>query len=84
MSPRNVICSVEHPGQATARSPSAHNHTPAMTEKAALQAPVQPGHDWTVVLRRQPTRMVDGQPQGGYTDVFELICCDRGDDPDLD
>jgi len=28
--------------------------------------------------------MVDGQPQGGYTDVFELICCDRGDDPGLD
>ncbi len=55
-----------------------------MTEKAGLQAPVQPGHDWTVVLRRQPTRMVDGQPQGGYTDVFELICCDRGDDPGLD
>jgi hypothetical protein len=28
--------------------------------------------------------MVDGQPQGGYTDAFELVCCDCGDDPDLD
>jgi hypothetical protein len=27
--------------------------------------------------------MVDGQPQGGYTDAFELICCDCGDDPGL-
>jgi hypothetical protein len=25
--------------------------------------------------------MVDGQPQSGYTDAFELICCDCGDDP---
>ena len=27
----------------------------------------QPGHGWTVVLRRQPRRIVDGQPEGGYT-----------------
>jgi len=43
-----------------------------------------PGPGWTVVLRRQPARLVDGQPQGGYMDVYELICCDCGDDPDLD
>jgi hypothetical protein len=42
------------------------------------------GPGWTVVLRRQPARLVDGQPQGGYNDVYELICCDCGDDPDLD
>jgi hypothetical protein len=58
--------------------------TSAMAGKAGLQPPVQPGQDWTVVLRRQPARMVDGQPQGGYTDAFELICCDCGDDPGLD
>lgn len=40
-------------------------------------------NDWTVVLRRQPTHIVAGQPEGGYTDMFELICCDCGDDPDL-
>jgi hypothetical protein len=44
----------------------------------------QAGPGWTLVLPRQPIRIVDGQAQGGYTDVFELICCDCGDDPDLD
>jgi hypothetical protein len=44
----------------------------------------QPALGWTVVLRRQPVRIVDGQAEGGYTDVFELICCDCGDHPDLD
>ena len=36
----------------------------------------QPGHGWTTVLRRQP--------EGGYTSVFEIICCDCGDDADPD
>jgi hypothetical protein len=44
----------------------------------------QPGDGWTVVLRRQPVRMVEGRPEGGYTDAFEIICCDCGDHPDLD
>ena len=44
----------------------------------------RPGLDWTVVLRRQPTRMVAGQAEGGYTNMFEIICCDCGDNPDLD
>jgi len=44
----------------------------------------RPGHGWTVVLRRQPVRIVDGRPEGGYTAAFEIICCDCGDDPDLD
>jgi hypothetical protein len=44
----------------------------------------QPGHGWTVVLRRQPARMVEGRPEGGYTDAFEIVCCDCGDHPDLD
>ena len=39
---------------------------------------------WTMVLRRQPVRMVEGRAEGAYTDVFELICCDCGDDPGLD
>ena len=42
------------------------------------------GLGWTVVLRRQPVRVVEGRAEGGYTDVFELICCDCGDHPDLD
>ena len=44
----------------------------------------QPGDGWTAVLRRQPARMVEGRPEGGYTDLFEIICCDCGDHPDLD
>jgi hypothetical protein len=39
---------------------------------------------WAVVLRRQPVRLVEGQPESGYSDMFELICCDCGDDPDQD
>jgi hypothetical protein len=41
----------------------------------------KPGDDWTLVLRRQPARIVEGQPEGRYSDVFELICCDCGDHP---
>ena len=39
---------------------------------------------WTVVLRRVPARMVAGQLEGGYSNAFEIVCCDSGDDPDLD
>jgi hypothetical protein len=49
-----------------------------------MATPDQSGHGWTVVLRRQPARIVDGRPEGGYSDAFELICCDCGDDPGLD
>jgi hypothetical protein len=28
--------------------------------------------------------MVQGRPTGGYTDGYELVCSDCGDDPDLD
>jgi hypothetical protein len=44
----------------------------------------QPGDGWTVVLRRQPASIVQGRPEGGYTDAFEIICCDCGDHPYLD
>ena len=49
-----------------------------------MQTSEKPRQDWTVVLRRRPARMVDGYPLGGYTDVFEIVCCDCGDDPRLD
>jgi hypothetical protein len=39
---------------------------------------------WTVVPRRQPVCRVEGRAEGGYADVFELICCGCGDDPELD
>ena len=44
----------------------------------------QLGPGWTVVLRRRPARIVEGRPEGGYTDEFEIVCCDCGDDPGLD
>jgi len=44
----------------------------------------EPGLNWTAVLRRQPARIVDGKAEGGDTDMFEIICCDCGDDPGLD
>jgi len=35
-------------------------------------------------VRRQPTRIVDGRVQGGYTSLFELICPGCGDNPYVD
>jgi hypothetical protein len=54
-------------------------------EDAPLTPPAgQPGHGEIAILRRQPARMVEGRAEGGYTSVFELICCDCGDHPYLD
>jgi hypothetical protein len=44
----------------------------------------QSRRDWTVMLRRRPGRMVAGQPEGGRTGDYEIVCCDCGDDPDRD
>jgi hypothetical protein len=44
----------------------------------------QPGHGSATFLRNQPVRIVDGRIHGGYNGVYELICPDCGDDPDLD
>jgi len=37
-----------------------------------------------VSLRRQPTRIVGGRAEGGFTAAVELVCRDCGDHPDLD
>ena len=42
------------------------------------------GRDWTVALRRQQARTAEGQPTGRYTNTFEIICQDCGDDPSRD
>ena len=49
-----------------------------------MKALEEPGLGWTVVLRRQPVQLVEGRPEGGYTDDYELVCCDCGDNPDLE
>jgi hypothetical protein len=53
-------------------------------EEAVVHIYDEPALGWTLVLRRQPVHLVDGYPEGGYTDAYELICCDCGDNPDLD
>ena len=53
-------------------------------EEAAVRTHDEPTLGWTLVLRRQPVRIVDGRPEGGYTDAYELVCWECGDDPDLD
>ncbi len=41
-----------------------------------------PGDDRTIVLRRQrKVRVVEGKPEGVYTNTFEIICRACGDDP---
>ena len=44
----------------------------------------EPGHGGTAVLRRQPCLIAGGRAERGYADVFELICCECGDNPYLD
>ncbi len=54
-------------------------------ERAATYPPAgHLGHGCTALLRSQPTRLVDGRVVDGYTAVFEIICCDCGDNPCLD
>ena len=43
----------------------------------------QRGDGWAAVLRRQPARVVQGRPEGGYTNAFEVICLDCGDHCDV-
>ena len=51
---------------------------------SGLPAAGQAGHGRTASLRRQPARIVAGRMEGGYTDVFELICGECGDHPYVD
>jgi hypothetical protein len=44
----------------------------------------EPGHGRTAFVRSQPTRIVDGRVEGGYTGRFELICPGCGDNPYVD
>lgn len=49
-----------------------------------MQTYDEPAPGRMLVLRRQPAHLVEGRPEGGYTDAYELICCACGDNPDLD
>jgi hypothetical protein len=53
--------------------------------EAATAPPAgHPNHGTDASLRRQPVRIVEGRAEGGYTEAFEIICCDCGDHPYLD
>jgi len=52
--------------------------------EAAVQTCDELAPGWTVILRRQPVRIAAGRLEGGHADAYELICCDCGDNPDLD
>ena len=43
-----------------------------------------PARASTMTLRRQKAHTVGGNLDGGYTDAFEIICSDCGDDPRQD
>jgi hypothetical protein len=47
--------------------------------------PGEPGHGGkTACLRLRPVRIIDGRPQGGWTNQWELVCPACGDDTNLD
>ena len=53
-------------------------------EDVAFPRAGQPGHGCTAVLRRQPPRIAGGRIEDGHAGAFEIICCNRGDNPYLD
>ena len=56
-----------------------------MPERVLASPPAgQPGHGSDAVLRSQPVRIVNGHAEGGYTGMYEVVCPDCGDHPDLD
>lgn len=73
------------PGTGTA-PPSANDSRDPCRQTGGITLPLtgQPGHGQTASLRRQPVRIVYGRIEGGYSDVFELICPSCGDYPYLD
>ena len=78
---------ISGPTTLAGRPAAAHPLKPAKKPShrgAGMKIREKPGQDWTVALRRQPPRIVDGQPKNGDTSMYEIICCDCGDNPGLD
>jgi len=69
---------------AALEEPTVNDGSAATATEAGMAADDQAGPGWTAVLRRRLARVVEGRPAGGYTDVFEIICRECGDDPSLD
>lgn len=66
--------------------PDSPDPWPEMIAAGMITPPLagEPGHGGTAVLRRQPVLLADGRAERRYTGVFELICCECGDNPYLD
>ena len=64
----------------------ASSATKRADRRSARAVPVAdwPVHGDTARLWRQPVHMVEGRAEGGYRDLFELICPSCGDHPYLD
>jgi hypothetical protein len=75
----DIVTSIRSPDRPSAIPVSRGPHDQGLTPLAG-----QPGHGRTASLRRQPASIVQGRVEGGYTDAFELTCCDCGDHPYLD
>jgi hypothetical protein len=67
-------------GQPASAPRNPHTPQPSVGDTKTLSAG-HDGHGIWAFLRRQPIRMVRGRPEGGYTDVYEIICPDCGDHP---
>ncbi len=80
MHPVDAGTSTEYPADVAKQA--AHRPRPG-ADAATPPPPGHPDHGIGTALRRQPVRIVNGQAQGGYTGVFEVICPDCGDDPGL-
>ena len=80
----NSGIATKHPAAVAKRDRPRDARSPGPgTEATMVPPPGQPGHGVTASLRRQPARLVDGRAEGGYTDMFEVICPDCGDDAAL-
>ena len=51
---------------------------------SAVALPGHPGHGSAAFLRKQLVRIVDGRIHGDCNGVYELICPNCGDHPDVD
>jgi hypothetical protein len=74
----------EHPADTAESSVPRRARNPRSGTDTAIPLAGKPGHGAAASLRRRPVRIVNDLAEGGYTDLFEVICPDCGDDPGLD
>lgn len=45
-----------------------------------MTASEPPDGEWTICLRKRPVSVLDGRPDNGRPEMYELVCRDCGDD----